>query len=299
MVLAVSGGVDSMVLLDIFMKKYGTENLVVAHFNHKLRPSADDDEKFVAGYCKKNNIRFEVGHLDVEPGEKVSEEKARNARYNFIYSVARKISKEFNGPAWVYTAHHLDDLTETVAINLMRGTGWRGLTPFTYAVRPFLMSDDILMPESKADILTYAARNSIHYRQDPTNFEPDFLRNRIREKFSTMDPQERYELNQTIKKLYKRQLEIENEIRQIICHFLAEEEEKYSEEHIIRREWFYDLEDDVAMELLHEILRIEKISLTRPQMKDFLHAIRTYQPEKKFNLPGDRLVTIHKNYLKI
>ena len=297
-ILAVSGGVDSMVLFEVFLKKCGASSIVVAHFNHKLRPSADEDEKFVAECCKKYNVRFEVGHLNIALGEKVSEEKARKARYDFLFKTRKKIEEEFGCAALIFTAHHLDDLVETVTINLTRGTGWRGLAPFSNsAVRPFIMDDDVLLPESKADILTYASRNKIHFRQDPTNFEPDFLRNRIREKFSTMEPQEHYELNQKIKKLYRRQDEIRAEIDCILTKFL--EEEKYFEEKVVKREWFFDWDDTVATELLRRILEIEKISLTRPQLADFLLAIRTYQPEKKFNLPGDKLVTMHKNYFKL
>ena len=297
-ILAVSGGVDSMVLFDVFLKKYGASNIIVAHFNHKLRPSADEDEEFVASKCKEADVRFEVGYLDTIPGEKVSEEKARKARYDFLFNLRKKIEMESHCAAMVVTAHHLDDLTETVAINLVRGTGWRGLTPFSNSVvRPFIAGDDVLMPESKADILTYAARNKISYRQDPTNFEPDFLRNRIREKISTMEPQEHYELNQNIKKLLRSQDKIRAEIKSIMDDFL--EDEKYFEEKIVKREWFYNLDNLVAIELLRRILEIEKVSLTRPQLNDFLHAIQTYSPEKKFNLPGNKLIIIHKNYFKL
>ena len=287
-----------MVLLDYFLKNYSKSNIVVAHFNHKLRPSADEDEKFVLDYCKKNDIRCEVGKLTTKPNEKVSEEKARTKRYEFLWSVRDKLQSENAEPVYILTAHHLDDVTETIMINLLRGTGWRGLTPFSANIgRPFVDFDDILKPESKADILTYAARNKISFRQDPTNFEDTYLRNRIREKLSTMDPQEHYELNQKIKKLYIRQRDIRNEVAGLIQDILKEW--GYIETKVAKREWFLNLDDDVASEILAQILAWENISLTRPQMRDFLSAIRTYQPEKKFNLPGDRLITIHKNWFKI
>ena len=295
-VLAVSGGVDSMVLFDYFLKNYNHENIVVAHYNHKLRPSADDDEKFVEKKCKEAKIRFEVGHLIVKPGEKVSEEKARDERYKFLRSVVEKLQKEKMEPVYIVTAHHLDDITETVAINLLRGTGWRGLAPLSsHTYRPFTEFDDVT-PESRGDILTYAAHNKVTFRQDPTNFEDIYLRNRIRDKISTMEPDGHYELNQKIKKLYIRQREIREEVSGLIQDILKEW--GYFETKAIKREWFKDLDDDVASEILTQILAWENISITRPQMKDFLSAIRTYQPEKKFNLPGDRLITIHKNYFK-
>lgn len=285
-----------MVLFDYFLKNYNQKNIVVAHFNHKLRPSADNDEKFVEKKCKEAKIRFEVGHLAIKPNEKVSEEKARDERYKFLRSVVKKLQKEKVEPVYIVTAHHLDDITETVAINLLRGTGWRGLAPLgSDAYRPFT-SFDVATPESRADILTYAAHNKITFRQDPTNFEDTYLRNRIREKLLVMDPEDHYNMNQKIKKLYVRQREIREEVSGLIQDILKVW--GYYETGTVKREWFKNLDDDVACEILTQILAWEKISITRPQTKDFLAAIRTYASEKKFNLPGDRLITIHKNYFK-
>jgi len=292
-ILSVSGGVDSMVLFELFKN----DNVVVAHFNHKLRPSADEDEKFVREICRKNNVRFEIGYLKVKPGEKISEERARIERYNFLNNLKNRLELESPEPVEIYTAHHLDDLTETVAINLLRGTSWRGLTPFSSNVhRPFIQDWDILKPESKADILTFAARNHVHFRQDPTNFEPDFLRNRIREKLSALEPGEKYELNQKIRYLYQRQLKIRQEIEGILSEFIDED---FKKQGIIKREWFFDLDEKVALEFLRHLLSLKNISLTGPKLKDFLIAIKTYSPEKKFNLPNNKLITIHKTYLKI
>ena len=290
--LAVSGGVDSMVLFDIF-KDF---DVVVAHFNHQLRPSADEDEKFVRRVCRENDIRCEVGYL--KASGKISEEKARFERYKFLEGVREKLEKESGESVQILTAHHLDDLTETVAINLIRGTGWRGLSPFSMKVyRPFIQDGDVLKPESKADILTYAARNKINFRQDPTNFEPDFLRNRVREKLSTLDPEEHFKLNQEIKRLWLRQNKIREEISEIILEMFNKGE--FREEGVISRAVFRDLDEEVALEILRQLLEWRENSLTRPQLVDFLKAIKTYLPEKKFNFPGDRLVTIHKNYVRI
>ena len=297
-ILAISGGVDSMVLFDCFLKNYPKSSIIVAHFNHKLRPSADDDEKFVEQKCREVDVRFEVGRLKMNPNESISEERARTERYKFLFSVRDKIYSESSDKVQIITAHHLDDLTETVLVNLIRGTGWRGLSPFSSTVfRPFIQSGDVLMPESKADVLIYAARNKISYRQDPTNFEDTYLRNRIRKNFSTMDPQEHFELNQKIKKLYIRQEEIRKEIYLIFDEFLKIQ--RFFDNRIVRREWFLNLDMIISLELLRHILELENISLTRPQLTNFLSAILDYAPEKKFNLPGDRLITLHKTYFKL
>lgn len=288
-ILAVSGGVDSMVLLDIFKDD---PNILVAHFNHGTRKSADDDEAFVKRRCEELGVSITVGHAKLGPN--ISEESAREARYSFLFSLREDIKKRIPGEeVLIYTAHHLDDLVESVFINLSRGTGWRGLTPFNMSgtFRPFL-SGDVLLPESKGDILTYAARKKISFREDPTNSSDKYLRNRIRWTIKTMDPRIRFDLNQTMKEMYFSQQKIRTEIEDIL-------ESLMPKDGIFERGWFKNMDDKVAIEFLRFALEKKDIKLTGPQLNDFLFAIRTYSPEKKFNLPEDRLITIHKNYFRI
>lgn len=278
-----------MVLLDLFKDD---ENILVAHFNHGTRKSADNDETFVQKRCEELGVKIIVGKSELGPN--VSEEKAREARYKFLFKVREDVLRQSpNEEVKIFTAHHLDDLVESVFINLIRGTSWRGLTPFSTenVVRPFLL-DDVLMPESKADILVYAARNKIVFREDPTNSSDKYLRNRIREIVSTIDPEEHFKLNQKIKTLYFSQQKKRTEIEEILDSMMPENG-------VLKREWFSDLDDKVSIEILRFALEKNEIKLTGPQLNDFLFAIRNYAPEKKFNLPNDKLVTIHKNYFKI
>ncbi len=278
-----------MVLLDIFKND---PNILVAHFNHGTRKSADDDEAFVKRRCEELGVDFVAGHAEL--GDGASEEAAREARYKFLFELRDSVLARVPGEeVLIFTAHHLDDLVESVFINLMRGTSWRGLTPFNMpgTFRPFL-SDDVLLPESKGDILTYAARNKISFREDPTNSSDKYMRNRIREKIKTLNPEEHFELNQKMKVLYFSQQKIRDEVEEILGSLM-------SEDGVFKRAWFSDLDDKVAIEILRFALEKKDIKLTGPQLLDFLKAIRTYAPEKKFNLPGDRLITIHKNHFKI
>ena len=278
-----------MVLLDIFKDD---PNILVAHFNHGTRASADDDEAFVRRRCKELEVDIVVGHSELGPD--VSEEAAREARYKFLFSVRDGILERVPGEeVLIYTAHHLDDLVESVFINLLRGTGWRGLTPFsmTGTFRPFL-NGDVLLPEAKGDILTYAARKKISFREDPTNVSDKYLRNRIRWTIKTLAPEVRFDLNQTMKEMYFSQQKIRSEIEEILSELMPEDG-------VFQRAWFSDLDDKVAIEFLRFALEKEDIKLTGPQLNDFLDAIRTYQPEKKFNLPEDRLITIHKTYFTL
>ncbi len=105
-VLAVSGGVDSMTLLHLLSKKPVVE-LVVAHFDHGIRPDSTEDERLVAETAQEYNLPLEVGHGKLDAG--ASEKNAREARYQFLESVAKKHTAK-----GVITAHHQDDLIGTI-----------------------------------------------------------------------------------------------------------------------------------------------------------------------------------------
>lgn len=181
-VIAVSGGVDSMVLLHLLQQQAGLE-LVVAHYDHGIRPDSFLDCDFVAAVAGHYNISFEseAGQL----GATASEATARAARYTFLKGVQTK-----NAAAAIITAHHQDDVLETAIINMSRGTGRRGLTSLantTDVVRPLLD-----MP--KAKLLDYAAQQGLEWREDSTNKDDNYLRNYIRHqvipKFNTAQRQQ-------------------------------------------------------------------------------------------------------------
>lgn len=306
-----------MVLLERFFRD-DPENIVVAHFNHGTRTSADLDEQFVFSRCKELKVPFET--MKIMLGEGVSEELARQKRYDFLYHVANKYGGE------IYTAHHLDDLIESIVINLIRGTGWRGLTPFSdnRIHRPF-----IEMGFYKVDILRLAAENKVLFREDPTNATDDYLRNRVRLKLFIMPRVEKERLID----FYKRQAIIRHEIEELcesIFNFLlitnsSDEINGGVDSHgdanftsvfraksevlsniKIRKDFFLGNSflgnnENYTEETVEEVLRFicEKIgvNLTRVQLKDFLRAIRTYGTNKKFNLPKDKMAVIGRDFI--
>jgi tRNA(Ile)-lysidine synthetase-like protein len=169
-ILAVSGGVDSMVLLDIASGLPDVE-LIVAHFNHGIREDAADDEEFVVKSVKKH-----YGHAvvvgEAELGKSASEDLARSKRYEFLYSVAKQ-----NKADKIVTAHHRDDLIETAFINILRGTGPSGLISI-------LSNEEVLRPligVTKKTILEYAAVHRLSWREDVSNLDQRYLRNYIRQ----------------------------------------------------------------------------------------------------------------------
>jgi len=167
-IVAVSGGVDSMVLLDALGKQPGLE-LVVAHFDHGIREDSASDARFVAHTAKR--LGLESATERAELGARVSEDAARRARYGFLHRMVARY-----GAKAIITAHHQDDAVETAIINISRGTGWRGLASLrstAKVIRPMLHA-------SKADILAYAHENQLTWREDSTNADLRYLRNRIR-----------------------------------------------------------------------------------------------------------------------
>ncbi len=122
LILAISGGVDSMVLLDLIKQIHPKVQIIVAHFDHSLRgEESDGDRDFIANICNRENIIFEVKKMDIAKlaeEEKMSVESvARKYRYEFLFEMAEKYRAKY-----ILTAHHLDDRIETALFNLIRGT---------------------------------------------------------------------------------------------------------------------------------------------------------------------------------
>lgn len=183
---AVSGGVDSMCLLHYIYKR-GTP-VAAAHFNHGLRGAdADADEAFVRECCKGNNLACYTGSADVAALARARgwsvEEAGRRARYDFLERTADKL-----GAVRIATAHHANDNAETLLFQLLRGakSGLGGIAPIRGRyIRPFLTV-------TREEIEEYARKNAIPYRTDATNADTDYTRNYIRHeiipKFERINP---------------------------------------------------------------------------------------------------------------
>lgn len=269
-----------MVLLDIVAKKYSSNDIIIAHFDHEIRDDSEKDAIFVARIAEEiYHIRYiiERGKL----GPKTSEDAARTARYEFL----RKVASE-NGDAKIYTAHHLDDLVETVMINFVRGTGWRGLAPLDSSdiKRPFLETEWFYEPMDKAAIIEYAAKRGLHWREDSTNTSEKYLRNRVRGLIDEKNLS--FEKKKAVWELWQKQKVLRQEIDRCVTELLPEKEWQKS--------WFNGLDKATALELLRAATLRAGISATRPQLEEFRQAILNYAPGKSFNLPQDRLVKLRK-----
>ncbi len=175
LILALSGGIDSMVLADKLLK--AKADFVVAHCNFHLRgEESDGDEQFVREYASQHRLMIYVKHFDTEDYAKVQgvsiEMAARELRYSWFEELRQQLNYDY-----IAVAHHADDQLETFFINLLRGAGIKGLKGMRpingHIIRP-------LLDLSRADIHQYAIENGLTWREDHTNAETQFLRNKIR-----------------------------------------------------------------------------------------------------------------------
>ncbi len=173
--LAISGGVDSVVLAHLASKS--NLNFTLAHCNFKLRNEASDlDEDFVKQIAKKLHIDCHTITFETESYAKENNQStqmaARDLRYNWFQELCEEHQFDY-----IFTAHHADDNIETFLINLARGTGLNGLTGIPEIngniVRP-------LLPFSRKQIIEYAKTNDISWREDESNQSTKYLRNKIR-----------------------------------------------------------------------------------------------------------------------
>ena len=200
LILAISGGIDSMVLADMLLK--AKVEFVVAHCNFHLRGvESDGDEKFVRDYAERNGIQCFVKHFDTEKyaaEQGISiEMAARDLRYSWFEELRQQLNYDK-----IAVAHHADDQAETFFINLLRGAGLNGLKGMKpqngVIIRPLLWA-------SREQIRKYAVENQIPWHEDHTNAESVYLRNKIRNQllptFDELQPEARQGLYKSLEHL--------------------------------------------------------------------------------------------------
>ena len=178
----VSGGPDSLCLMSI-LRKAGYQ-VIVAHFDHKLRPDSDADAKVVEQTAARLNLTSVVESGDVHgyaAQEKLSiEEAARNLRYRFLMAQAQRLKAQA-----VAVGHTADDQVETVLMHFLRGAGLAGLKGMTHRTIIHAFDPEIpivrpLLDAWREETVVYCAVNGLRPRHDPSNASLDFFRNRLR-----------------------------------------------------------------------------------------------------------------------
>lgn len=260
-----------MVLLDMLAK---TEHrLIVAHVDHGIRgEDSPADARFVAALAKSYQLPFVSAELHL--GTKASEEQAREGRYEFLFAQAEKFG------ATVVTAHHRDDLVETIALNLTRGTGWRGLGVLD---RPGVTRP--LLALTKAQLYDYALKNRLEWVEDATNGTNVYLRNRLRAKLAKAKVDK-----QQIADLRSRQLQLRRDIDREAARVAARAHHS--------RYFINMLDTTVAAEVLGaQIAAKYGYRPVQQQLVAGLYAIKTAKPGTKYQLgQGITLKFTARNY---
>jgi tRNA(Ile)-lysidine synthase len=296
-VVACSGGPDSLALLHIlaaFRSEYNM-SMVVAHVDHMLRGDESAMEAaFVVDFCAKRSLICYHKAIDVprfmkETG-KSGEEAARIVRYQYLRQVAKEV-----GGGKIATGHHRDDQAETVLMNMLRGsgsTGIRGMQP---------MNGDIIRPLlsiSRADIMAYCKMEQLEPKFDSSNFETNYLRNRIR---IHLLPELEKQYNSAVKDSLCRTATIVGDEHDFIQHTA-----KNIWPEVVKEENHYLLLVAKQMKLVHIAVTREIIRLAIEKKQGSLRGISFYHVETLIEmlfhgrvgsilqLPGG--LTIHKTY---
>jgi tRNA(Ile)-lysidine synthase len=224
--IALSGGVDSVVLAHLMLK--ANYDIALAHCNFHLREEESNrDEAFVRSWAEKNGVRLFVKEFDtfayMKENKLSLEMAARDLRYQWFDSLL----KEY-GFSYLATAHHLDDSIETFFINLLRGTGIAGLHGIQAKndkiIRPLLFA-------TREEILSYAKKNSISFVEDSTNSETKFTRNKIRHNLfpvlRELNPNFEFALKKDIEHLRDTEFVFRREIEKVKQEIIEKEKDVF------------------------------------------------------------------------
>ena len=287
---ATSGGPDSMALLSLLIKLSKTKKITIicAHVNHNLRKESQEEAIMVEKYANENNLIFEK--MEINHYEGNTENYARTQRYNFF----EKLIKKYNA-TYLLTAHHGDDLTETILMRMVRGSSLKGYSGFqeitdngTYKIyRP-------LITKTKDELLNYVKTNNIPYAVDKTNFSEEYTRNRYRLNILPI-------LKKENKSVHLKFLKFSETLKLYDDHINKEVNEKLNkiyQKNNLNLNLFENEDELIKRKILYKILNdlyYKNISLiTDNHVELILNIIESPRPNLKINLPNKVLVI--KNY---
>ena len=247
-IVAVSGGPDSMCLLNLLLRiKKGVDiEIVCAHVNHNTGRSGQiEEQKYVEKYCKLNNIVFETLTID-EYGDDNFHNEAHNIRYNYFDKLAKKYNSKY-----LFTAHHGDDLIETILMRIVRGSTLRGYSGFSKIVQK--SGYKIIRPlieVQKSEIIDYNKKNKIKYYIDSSNLKDNYTRNRYRKYILPKIKSEEENAHLKFYKFSKTLIEYNNFIDKIVKSKIN----SIYTANVLRIEKFLEEDKIIQMKIIYTIL---------------------------------------------
>ena len=294
-VLAISGGPDSMVMFDLFLKLRDELELtlVCAHVNHSLREESKEEYEFVKSFCEKNNVIFEGTTFENYTSNIESE--AHNRRYKFF----EELIKKYNA-SYLVTAHHGDDLVETILMKITRGSSLDGYVGFNKIsdrdgykiIRP-------LVYYTKEEILKYAKDNNIEYRLDKTNESDNYTRNRYRNHVLPVLKNE----NKDIHLKYLKFSEDISSASSFINDYVSKVYENTVGNNIINLDKLIVEQDYIVEKVIYEYLKNiyqEDFNLIESKhIKNILSIIHSNKPNLEVFLPNNKIISKDCNKLSM
>lgn len=282
--IGVSGGPDSMALLDLMIKLKSELDLVlvVAHVNHNIREESKEEEDYLREFCNNMGLHFECFKIE-HYGDDNFHNEARTIRYNFF----DKVCKDYNAK-FLLTAHHGDDLVETILMRIVRGSSLKGYSGFSKVI----VKDDytILRPlitVTKDDLTNYCNENNIKYFIDKSNLKDVYTRNRYRKYVLPFLKEEDKMVHEKFLKFSETLLEynnyIEREVSQVINKVFKNgilDISKFKElDHL--------LQSKIISNILEKIYGDDLLIITNTHVNLIFDLINSYKPNSVVHLPNN------------
>ena len=281
-IIALSGGPDSMCLLNIVLKFKKRLNLTIigAHVNHNVRKQSNDEKIFIEHYCEEKKIKFETMKIENYTNDNFHNE-ARLIRYEFFENLIKKYKAKY-----LMTAHHGDDLIETVLMRLTRGSTFKGYGGF----EQFIQRDtyQILRPlisYSKKDIEAYNKEKDIPFVTDVSNMSKKYTRNRYRKEMLPFLKNE----DENVHLKFLKFSETINEYNNYINKIIIKKMKKMYKDNILDLDQFNKLEDiekNKTLELILDKIYDNDLALiTTEHLNNIIKLIDSKKVNSKINLP--------------
>ncbi len=292
-VLAISGGVDSMVLFDVLLHLNLNLNIVLAHVNHSQREASKNEYEALVKLAKENGIPFEGITLNQKHRGNFHDE-ARNQRFDFFEKVAEK-----HNASKVVLAHHLDDQIETVLMRIVRGSSFIGYGGIQEQ-RPYCNVTFIrpLMDITKDQILSYAKQNNIQFFEDESNQEDKYTRNRYRHHIIPLLKEENPNFEMKIKQFTS----YINMADSFIDKFMFDFMNKHYYDGKISIPHFLKLDQIIQIKVIKELINRssdDSVEINFNQFQDIIDLVSNQKPNITYNLSGDYDLIKEYNYFYV
>jgi len=295
-VIGLSGGKDSMCLLDLLMKLNKKITIIAAHINHNIREESNEEAKIIEKYCKEKNVIFETIKFPKKSNNKdFNESELREKRYDYFEKIINKYQAKY-----LFTAHHGDDLIETILMRITRGSDIKGYSGFDL-VTPKCGYQIIkpLIYTTKEEIDQYNEKNNIPYVEDQTNSSSKYTRNRYRHKVLPF-------LKQENPRVHLKYLKFNQELQKYYNYVLKETSKEFIkryENNSLNLDNIDKIDDLILENIIKKLLDInypDNLYLVNDKhISMIINIIHNKEPNLSLNLPNGLVVNKRYNELYI